>query len=342
MLKNISLGVYIPGNTFVHRLQARTKILLLLGCALWVVLASLREWRFAPYIAVLTSVTLATALAHVTPAEIWRRLRFLFLLLALTSVFSLSSQEGDKRTLAALGPLVTSYGTMRQVLLIGALAIMGVLLASLLPWMHVLHRRLNLKRARILLLLTLMIALVAFWMLSGSTPTTRLPIGPYIITYAGVWTLFTFAMVLLVFFTFSVLLTLTTSPVALIEGLNMLLAPLRLLKLPVDDFSLMALLALRFIPTLLEEVEMLLKAQTARGADVRSGSARERLQSLSMLFIPLVRNTLRRAADLSVALEARGYAVKGRQTRLYETTFGWRDYLAFGVVLVAAVITLLI
>lgn len=77
----------------------------------------------------------------------------------------------------------------------------------------------------------------------------------------------------------------------------MLLSPLRRLKLPVDDFALMCLIALRFMPTLLEEVEQLIKAQTSRGADVTRGTIRERLQSLTMLFIPLMQGVLRRVAE---------------------------------------------
>jgi energy-coupling factor transport system permease protein len=99
-------------------------------------------------------------------------------------------------------------------------------------------------------------------------------------------------------------------------------------KLPVDEFALMALLALRFIPTLIEEVTHLIKAQTARGADLAHGSMRERLQSLAMLFVPLIRSVLRRAAELATALEARGYDVEGQQTPLHESFLCAWDYLA--------------
>jgi energy-coupling factor transport system permease protein len=125
----------------------------------------------------------------------------------------------------------------------------------------------------------------------------------------------------------------TTSPIALIEGLTMLLTPLRWLRFPVDDFALMTLLALRFIPTLLEEVEQLSKAQTARGANFSSGPWRNRLQSLMALFVPFFRSTLRRASELATALDARGYQVDGKQTRLHEKALGVADYSVLALVI---------
>jgi energy-coupling factor transport system permease protein len=133
----------------------------------------------------------------------------------------------------------------------------------------------------------------------------------------------------------------TTSPMALIEGVSMILAPLRRFQLPVDSFALMALLALRFIPTLLEKIEQLSKAQTARGADITSGTFRERLQSLAMLFVPLIHSVMREASELGIALEARGYQSEGRQTTLYETAFRWRDIIVCLLVLCLTVTSLL-
>jgi energy-coupling factor transport system permease protein len=114
------------------------------------------------------------------------------------------------------------------------------------------------------------------------------------------------------------------------------------LKLPVDDFALMTLLALRFIPTMFDEAEQLIKAQTARGADLTHGTVQQRIQSLFMFFTPLIEGTLRRASDLSVALEARGYRAEGRQTLLHETSFGLADYAVLGTVVLVTVGALLL
>jgi energy-coupling factor transport system permease protein len=104
----------------------------------------------------------------------------------------------------------------------------------------------------------------------------------------------------------------------------------------------MALIALRFVPTLLEELEQLIKAQTSRGADLASGTLRERLQSLVMLFVPLMQGVLRRASELATALEARGYQVQGEQTFLHETAFGWLDYFVLVTVVLVMIGALLL
>jgi energy-coupling factor transport system permease protein len=138
------------------------------------------------------------------------------------------------------------------------------------------------------------------------------------------------------------LLTISTTPVALIEGLALLLGPLRRLRLPVDEFALMTLLALRFIPTLTEEVELLIKAQTARGADFTHGTLGQRAQSLAALLVPLLRGAQRRAAELATALDARGYTVAGEQTMLHEGALAMADYLTIGVVVLVTVAGLLL
>jgi len=93
---------------------------------------------------------------------------------------------------------------------------------------------------------------------------------------------------------------------------------------------------------LTEEVELLVKAQTARGADFTHGTLRERAQSLSALFVPLLQGALRRAADLATALDARGYTVEGRQTLLHEGRLAARDYLTFAAVVLITVGALLV
>jgi energy-coupling factor transport system permease protein len=267
-----------------------------------------------------------------------RRTRFLIFLIVIGSLTTPFARGGDPRALYTMGPLVTSYGSVQSVLLICWTVLFVCLIASLSPvaalsWF---------KRRRGLFILLLIAAVVGFLLVYGPSPTQRLNIGPLIVTYGGVWLLVSVSVALFGLFAFSLLLTMTTSPVALVEGLKMLLSPLRLLKLPVDDFALMALLALRFIPSLLEEVEHLVKAQMARGADPGHGTIRERLQSMAMLFVPLIRSVLRRAAELATALEARGYDVEGQQTPLHESSLGRADYIVLIFVLTLVVGTLLL
>jgi energy-coupling factor transport system permease protein len=265
----------------------------------------------------------------------------LLLLTLIGGIRNLSSRGGDARTFAALGPLLTSYGRVRSVLLVVSVLATVVLFSSLLPFFRQLWQQRWLKRLRILLIFTIAAAVVSLWLINDRAPNQTFALGPLLITYDGVWTLFGVFVALLVLYGLSVLLTMTTSPVALIEGMTILLSPLRRLRLPVDDFALMALLALRFIPTLLEEVEQLARAQTARGADLASGTIRERLQSLAMLFVPLMQGVLRRASELATALEARGYEIEGRQTFLYEQPLALLDYAVLSLVVALTVGTLM-
>ncbi len=342
LLKTITLGVYYPGNSLVHRLQARTKLLALFWLVATLIIANQRQWHFAPYIAVLALLSIGIVLAGISLHEIWRRIWLLLLLLLLGSIPSLSIRRDDARVLYAVGPLLTSYATARLLLIGGSALLILLFLSSLLPFLRGAWRKPWLRRCRVLIVLLLLIALITLVLLSGPASSAPLHIGPYLITYSGVWVLMTFFVALIVLYVCSLLLTMTTSPVALVEGLTMLLSPLRRLKLPVDDFALMCLIALRFMPTLLEEVEQLIKAQTSRGADMTRGTIRERLQSLTMLFIPLMQGVLRRAAELATALEARGYEVEGRQTFLHETSLGLADYVVLGGLVVVTVSSLLL
>lgn len=342
LFKNITLGVYYPGNSLLHRLQARTKLLALFWLVATLIIANQRQWHFAPYIALVVLVGIGIALAGISPREMWRRIWLLLLLLLLGAIPSLSYMDSDTRVLYSVGPLHTSYATVRLLLIYGSSLLILLLFSSLVPLWRSAWRKPWLRRSRVLIALLLLSTLVALVLLSGPAADASLFIGPYLITYTGVWLLMSFYVALIVIYACSLLLTMTTSPVALVEGLTMLLAPLRRLKLPVDDFALMCLIALRFMPTLLEEVEQLIKAQSSRGADLTRGTIRERLQSLTTLFIPLMQAVFRRAAELATALEARGYEVEGRQTFLHETSLGLVDYVVLGSLVLVTLSALLL
>ncbi|WP_338752629.1 energy-coupling factor transporter transmembrane protein EcfT [Bacillus sp. FJAT-52991] len=103
------------------------------------------------------------------------------------------------------------------------------------------------------------------------------------------------------------LLTLTTSPISITDGLESLLKPFKKVKLPVHELALMMSISLRFIPTLMDETEKIMKAQMARGADFSSGPVKERVKAIVPLLIPLFVSAFKRAEDLATAMEARGY-----------------------------------
>lgn len=127
-------------------------------------------------------------------------------------------------------------------------------------------------------------------------------------------------------------LTMTTSPSELVGGLERLLRPLRFIGIPSQEVAIMVSLALRFVPTILEEMHLIREAQTARCANFSSGSMLKRARSLVALLIPLLNNTLRRADELTAAMEGRGYS-GGPRTSMREWHISRRDYGALAVVI---------
>ena len=126
----------------------------------------------------------------------------------------------------------------------------------------------------------------------------------------------------------SSMLTLCTRPLALTDGIERLLSPFKKIGLPAHDIAMMMTIALRFIPTLLEEADKIMKAQQARGADFESGSLMKRAKSLIPILVPLFVGAFRIAQDLAMAMEARCYRGGENRTRMNEMKFRKRDYAA--------------
>ena len=125
----------------------------------------------------------------------------------------------------------------------------------------------------------------------------------------------------------SLLLTYTTSPISLTDGLESLLSPLKKIKVPVHTFAMMMSIALRFIPTLVEETEKIMNAQKSRGADFSSGSLAKRAKALVPLLIPLFVSAFKRAEELATAMECRCYRGDYNRTKLVKLEMRGRDYL---------------
>ena len=138
------------------------------------------------------------------------------------------------------------------------------------------------------------------------------------------------------------LLTYTTSPIALTDGLEALLSPLKKIKVPVHELSMMMCIALRFIPTLIEETDKIMSAQKARGADFESGSLIDRAKALIPILVPLFISSFRRADDLATAMECRCYQGDEGRTKMKLLRYTRWDFNAFavGVLLIAAVVAL--
>ncbi|MCQ2422724.1 MAG: energy-coupling factor transporter transmembrane protein EcfT [Lachnospiraceae bacterium] len=132
----------------------------------------------------------------------------------------------------------------------------------------------------------------------------------------------------------SSILTFTTTPMQLTDGLESLMKPLKWVKVPVHDIAMMMSIALRFIPILLEETDKIMKAQQARGADFESGGIFTRAKAMIPIFVPLLISAFRRAFDLAMAMEARCYNGGAGRTKLHPLQFHMRDYLAFAYLFV--------
>ncbi len=148
------------------------------------------------------------------------------------------------------------------------------------------------------------------------------------ITRQGVYNACFMALRLIFLILGSSLLTLTTKPIALTDGLEKLLSPFRKIGLPAHELAMMMTIALRFIPTLMEETDKIMKAQQARGADFETGNILRRAKSLVPLLVPLFISAFRIAQDLAMAMEARCYRGGESRTRLHEMKFQSADLLA--------------
>lgn len=154
--------------------------------------------------------------------------------------------------------------------------------------------------------------------------------GRFTLESEGLFTglMMTWRLVLLV--TTTSLLTLTTSPIALTDAIEGILSPLKPIGVPAHELAMMMTIALRFIPTLLEEAEKIMKAQMARGADFESGNVIQRAKAMIPLLVPLFINSFRRADELALAMEARCYRGGKGRTRMKVAKVTGKDWLTLG------------
>lgn len=162
------------------------------------------------------------------------------------------------------------------------------------------------------------------------------------ITKEGIFTAFFMVLRIAMLIMGTFLLTYTTSPIALTDGMETLLGPLKKLKVPVHELAMMMSIALRFIPTLIEETDKIMSAQKARGADFENGSLMDRAKALVPILVPLFISAFRRADELAVAMECRCYNGGEGKTKLHVLHYANRDYIVLtgGLLSVVAVVVL--
>lgn len=162
------------------------------------------------------------------------------------------------------------------------------------------------------------------------------------ITEEGIWKAGFMVLRILMLIACTLLLTYTTSPILLTDGLEKLLRPLKKLHFPVHELSMMMSIALRFIPTLIQETDKIISAQKARGADFDSGNLIQKAKALIPILIPLFISSFRRAEELAVAMECRCYHGDEGRTSLRQLRYAGRDYglIVFSIALCAGIVVL--
>ena len=263
MLKDITLGQYFPGDTVAHKLDPRTKILLVV-----LYIAALFSARGVVGYAILALCLAACVrISRVGLKALVRGLKPALFIIIFTGILNLFFTPGD-RYLLEWGILKISDTGLRN-------AVFMVV--------------------RIMLLI----------------------MGTFLMTY-------------------------TTSPISLTDGLEQLLGGLKRFHVPVHELAMMMSIALRFIPTLIEETDKIMSAQKARGADFESGNLMQKAKALIPILVPLFISAFRRADELAVAMECRCYHGGEGRTKLHVLKYERRDYIALvlGVLVVAAVLVL--
>lgn len=193
-------------------------------------------------------------------------------------------------------------------------------------WLAHVPFKMILQGLRPILIFLVITALFNLFLTPGEVVLFKL--GPLVATREGLMLSLVTSTRLVLLVTIASLLTLTTSPIRLTDGLERILRPLKPIGLPAHELALMMTIALRFIPTLAEEADRIMRAQMARGAELSRGSVTARVKGLIPVLVPLFVAAFRRADELATAMEARGYRGGEGRTRMRELVFGSRDLVA--------------
>ncbi len=248
MIRDITLGQYYPGNSVIHKLDPRVKIL----AALLYIVALFVVDKFSGFIVAIVLLEAVIIISRVPRKYIWRGLKPVLIIIAFTLIVNIFMVRGE--VLWQFGVLHITREGLRTAAFVGI---------------------------RLVLLII------------GSS-----------------------------------MMTLTTRPIGLTDGIEALLSPFKKIGLPAHELAMMMTIALRFIPTLLEETDKIIKAQQARGADFESGNILRRAKALIPILVPLFISAFRIAQDLAMAMEARCYGGDVKRTRMNAMVFARRDLIA--------------
>ena len=252
MIKNVTLGQFFPGDSIVHRLDARIKLVLVVAVIVLVFMVK----TVIGYGVVFAFFLVTIILSRMSVKYVLRGLKPLWFILVFTFVVNTFFYSGG-------------------------------------------------------------IELFNWWVIR--------------ITEEGLFNALRLGVRLVYLITATTLLTLTTSPIALTDGLESLLKPLKAIRFPVHELAMMMTIAMRFIPTLIEETDKIMKAQTARGAEFDSGNVLKRARGMVPLLVPLFVSAFRRADELAFAMESRCYNGGKGRTRMKVMHMHVRDFVAMAI-----------
>ncbi len=307
-MNNIMLGQYVDGNSWIYKMDPRAKVLLTI---LLIVVIFIIPNLYGMLIAfgVFLVVFLST---RVSILRVVRGLKPLLFLLVFTFILQLIYNTDGKLL----------YTFHMQIGLFNLLILLGILFFYFFT-----KKFIKFKIIYALIVLTgefLVLWLVKFDLLCWSN-------FDFHVYDSGLKNASFVFLRIIMMIGITSLLTLSTMSMDINNGLEWILAPLKLIKIPVSVFSMTIALTLRFIPTLYEESKKIMNAQASRGVDFQEGKLKEKVTQIISLLIPMFVISFRRAEDLSNAMEARGYCIGAKRTKLDELKFRWRDYIAFGV-----------
>lgn len=204
---------------------------------------------------------------------------------------------------------------------IATIFLIGVIVLSKVPFKYIVK---GLRPVVVLLMIT-----VLFNLFLTSNGKVIVEFGVLKITDEGLKFAIFMAIRLIYLILGSSIMTFTTTPNALTDGIESLLSPLGIIKVPVHEIAMMMSIALRFIPILLEETDKIMKAQIARGADLENGNIVKKAKAMIPILVPLFVSAFRRANDLAMAMEARCYQGGAGRTKMKPLKYQYKDYLAY-------------
>jgi len=312
-MNNISFGQYVPGNSWIYKLDPRLKIILsVLMIVLIFLIPSLLGMAIA--LGVFILIFLSTRISFI---KVLKGLKPVLFLLLFTVVLQLVYTTGDNYTLL--------YSFDMQIGLFNLLIIVGILA------FYFLTKRFIPFRFIYLLICLAGVFMVLWYVRFDMLVWSDFKFDVYNegVEKAG----FILIRILIMIGTTS-LLTLSTMSTDINNGIESVLSPLKLFRINVGVLSMLISLTFRFIPTLLEESKKIMNAQASRGVDFQEGSIKAKVTQIISLLIPMFVISFKRAEDLSNAMEARGYIIGAKRTKLDELKFRWRDYLSLLIVIV--------